>query len=202
MKKIILILLLFFGWKQYYHIESASSVGAGMLAGGSPFQSETERRSFRDGDYTYTPHASFEVDARVLDASYYYFDKMSRISPMDIVVGWEEMSDESVYDLVDISTGSRKYDWDAGRAPIAPSEIALKTAIIHLVPANPGIAHEFRRIRIGDIIVARGYLVDVKSAAGLKWKTSTTRNDDGPESGEILYVNSLEIVEPYSRIYF
>jgi len=200
MKRIILLVLLFFAWKQYYYIESAPSVGAAILSGGGPFVSSSDLSSFREGDFTYSPRSIFEIDARVLEASHYYFDRMSRISPMDIVVGWNDLSDESVTDLIDFSIRDRDYSWELDNAPISSNDVAAQTELLHLIPKNGRIKSLMKTIKIGDVVVVRGYLVDVKSAAGLKWQTSGNRPGKGQTSGKLIYVTDLEIIAPYLRI--
>lgn len=202
MKKLIILALLFFGWKHYYYIESAPEVGPGVLAGGTPYQSESDRGQFRIGEYTYYPRASFEVDGRVLAASRYYGDQKARVSPMDVVLGWGPMSDEAVYNVLDISQSNRSYSWDRDNPPISNSEIALNSSNMHLIPANNAIKEKLRKIKIGDILVIRGYLVDVKSASGWRIKTSVSRTDEGDNSSELVYAHDIEIINPFERIYY
>lgn len=200
MKKIIIVILLFFAWKQYYYIETAPYVGAGVLSSGGPYQSQSDRSSFRIGDNHFSPYALVQIDGRVIAASHYYFDRMSRISPMDVVLGWDTLSDESVYDLLDFSTSSRDYEWDANRELITENEIRNSTGLFHLVPADERMRHQLKTVKIGDILVIQGYYVNVKSAAGLKWQSKSTGSSMNNVVGKILYIDQLEIIDPYSRV--
>jgi hypothetical protein len=75
----------------------------------------------------------------------------------------------------------------------------------HLVTDDPATARELRRVRIGDQIRFRGYLVDyttIKNGvpAG-KRVTSTVRNDDGPGACEVVYVEDFEILGSPNRLW-
>ena len=43
-----------------------------------------------------TPLAEFSVRARVLSKEHYWFDGGSRISPLDLALGWGRMSDQAI----------------------------------------------------------------------------------------------------------
>lgn len=200
--------MLAIGWHQYYYISSAPPVGEGMLAGGLPYINSPEKNSFRVNDYTYTPSQALEVDARVLAASHYYFDKMSRISPMDLVLGWRELSDEVVLNQISFSTANRTYEWSNPEGIISDEFIKTNTKLVHTIPENERIRQLLKSIRLGDVIFARGYIVNVKSASGLAWRTATHLNYNSRSTvrkattaGDIFFITDLEVINPYSRLY-
>ncbi|MEA1988360.1 MAG: hypothetical protein U9N57_03995 [Pseudomonadota bacterium] len=202
MKKIIFLILVFFAWKHFYYVADAPELGPGAVAGGYPYQNSTSTTSFRKGDYTYSPRASYEVEARVISASRYYFDQEARISPIDLALGWGPMSDESILKDIDVWQEKRWYKWEADALPIPKYEVVNNSANVHIIPGNESIAEEVKKIRNGDIVQIKGYLVDVKKSTGWKWKTSMVRDDEGIGACEIIYVNSLTIVDPYERLYY
>lgn len=197
MKKLLIILILVGAWYHFYHIGTAPPYGDGPLAVSPPYQYNAESRQIRLDDFILSPRAEFEVEARVLAASRFYFDRKGWLAPMAIVIGWGKMSDESVYRNVDIDQFNHFYEWD-NLAPtlIDDQEILTSTANIHLIPANKEVKDMMYRIRIGDVISIRGSLVNVRRTTGWKWATSTKRDDKGEDSGEILYVKALTIIEP------
>ncbi|BCN93382.1 hypothetical protein THMIRHAM_11670 [Thiomicrorhabdus immobilis] len=201
MKKIILLVLVLFAWKHFYYIENAPKVGAGVMAGGYPYQDATSITSFRHGDFTYSPLSSFSAEARVLAASKFYFDQKARLSPMTVVIGWGVMSDESVYDQLDIWLDNRTYKWQGDDLPVAKYEIENNTASLHLIPDNDSIADNIAKIRNGDLIEITGFVVNVKKSSGWKWLTSTSKNKNDEEDGKIIYVKTLKLINPYERIY-
>jgi len=200
MKKIIFIVAIFFAWKHFYYIEDAPELGPGAIASGVPYQTEPSAKSFRKGDYTFSPRADFEIEARVLSASRYYLDQEARVSPMDLALGWGPMSDEAVINEIDIWQESRWYKWESDNLPITKSEIIINSANMHIIPANNAIAEELKNIRNGDLVRVKGFLVNVKSSTGWKWNTSMERTDEGQGACEIIYANELEILNPYERL--
>lgn len=60
-----------------------------------------------------------------------------------------------------------------------------------MIPARKDIARSLKKLRQGDIITLRGYLVDVDHDSGWYWRTSTSRTDTGSGACEIVYVESL-----------
>ena len=202
MKKIIFLILALFAWKHFYYVGSAPELGPGILAGGAPYQDPTTVAKFRKGDYTYYPRANFQIEARVLSVSKYYFDQEARISPVDFALGWGQMSDESILQHIDIWQESRWYKWESKLMPIAKSEIIDSSANMHMIPDNEVVAAELKKVRNGDLVNIQGYLVDVHKNTGWKWKTSTSRSDTGAGACEIIYVKRIEIINPYERLYY
>ena len=66
-----------------------------------------------------------------------------------------------------------------------------------MIPANEWVKGKLKDLRIGDVIQARGFLVDVDRDDGFYWRTSKTRNDSGNGSCEIFYVEQI-FLEPRS----
>ena len=62
-----------------------------------------------------------------------------------------------------------------------------------MIPASNGVAGRLKKIRRGDIVRIRGFLVDVDHDSGFFWRTSLSRDDTGNGSCEILYVDWIEI---------
>jgi hypothetical protein len=68
-----------------------------------------------------------------------------------------------------------------------------------LIAANGNIDHAIRRIRIGDVIRAKGDLVNVKVSSGSEFRTSVGPEDFGTSllgnagANEILYVTELSV---------
>ncbi|BBP45969.1 hypothetical protein THMIRHAS_13420 [Thiosulfatimonas sediminis] len=193
MKKLLLVLVLLGTWYHFYHIDTAPSVGPGVVAGAPPYQYASESNPISLGDFILSPRTEFEAQARVLAANRSYLDRKGWLAPMAIVVGWGNMSDESVYNNVDISQFNHFYKWD-NQSPslITDQEILTSTANIHLIPATKEIKQALNQIRIGDLVTLRGTLVNVRRTTGWKWPTSTSRDDKGEDSGEILYLKALE----------
>jgi hypothetical protein len=144
--------------------------------------------------YRLTPRAAFAIRARVLSRENYYLGAEADLAPMDLALGWGAMSDQAVLDRIDITQGSRgyftRYEFPA---PLADRDIIRHSGNLHMVPANPQILRQLKRVRRGDIVQAQGYLVDVDHPSGFHWRTSLSRDDTGGGSCEILYLERIRI---------
>jgi hypothetical protein len=167
---------------------------AGILVEGEPRQTEpTSRSSITLGDYQLTPLADYDIEARVLSREDYSIDAGSDLSPTDLAVGWNRMSDTAVIEQLDISQSVRffTYRW-ASTPPIPLTEIESSAANMHVIPAAPSVARELDKIRQGSIVRLRGQLVEAKRSDGFHWRSSLTRNDTGAGACELMLVDSIE----------
>ena len=130
--------------------------------------------------------ATFHVHGRVLSLKRYH-DERSSLSPVDVVVGWERMSDSGILDKLSISQASRMsyYEYE-GSPPIPESEIVSHSATLHIIPADVDIAAFVTTLRIGELVNLRGCLVSANRGAET-WRSSLVRWDTGPNAGELLY---------------
>ncbi len=196
MKKIVLLIVLLVAWRHFYYIPDAPKMGPGAFASGLPSQEDVSVRPFWFNGYELTPRASFALSAKVISAERYYFDYKARVSPVDFALGWGPMSDESILEQMDIWQEDRWYKWKSDAMPISKEEIILNSSNMHMIPATDAIAAELKRVRNGDLVSISGMLVDVRSGSSWKWKTSTSRSDIGAAACEIVFVKSIEIINP------
>jgi hypothetical protein len=66
---------------------------------------------------------------------------------------------------------------------------------MHMIPADAGVRGALKRVRKGQLVHIEGFLVDASRAGGWRWNTSLTRGDTGAGACELVYVESLEIVD-------
>lgn len=195
MKKFILIIIAL-AWVNFYLVDYAPKVGPGVLATGEPITAKASVSQLDDGDYKFQVINSYEVDARVLAASNFYFDGMSGFSPLAVVVGWDNMSDEGFINAIDFSISDRRVDWETSVSVINSEEVVRNTQLLHLIPSNGQIKRQAEKIRVGDILTMSGYIVNVKSKNGLSWKTNSKAVK---RTGKLFYIEYLEITHPSMR---
>ncbi len=190
---VILVVLSLVGagnWWLHRPIEHA----AGVLVGYEPRQTEpVSRKPITHGDYQLTPLADYDIEARVLSREDYSIDGGSGLSPTDLAVGWNRMSDTAVIEQLDISQSVRffSYRW-AGTPPIPLAEIERSAANMHMIPADDNVARELARIRKGAVVRLRGQLVEAHRSDGFQWRSSLTREDTGAGACELFLVDSIE----------
>ena len=142
--------------------------------------------------YTVTAVASYGLEARVLHTKRYWA-RADDLVPYDVAVGWGAMSDQAVLDQLAISQGNRFffYQWQI-RPPIPPSEIETHAANLHVIAGNKNVASAVKRLRRGEFVAMRGYLVNVTGPNGFSWNTSLRRDDTGNGACELFYVEAIE----------
>ena len=121
----------------------------------------------------------------------------SDLSPVDLALGWGNMSDERILSDIEISQSGRFYRWQVDSFPIPRREIETHSANMHLIPANEAVKDEIEKVREGEIIEISGSLVEVLSNNdGWRWTSSLTRTDTGSGACELILVDSFNIVTP------
>ena len=164
----------------------------GILVAEMPTQVELQPSSFKLDDYQLTRKAKFEIRARVLSKEPYYMGRTADLAPIDLALGWGAMSDSTVLDQIEISQSAR---WYRTRyelpAPIADQQIISSSSNMHMIPARKDIERALKKLREGDIVSIKGYLVDVDHDSGWFWRSSMSRTDTGDGACELVYVESL-----------
>lgn len=171
----------------------------GVLAADEPRQTALDSAaplaSWQDPAATLTPRAGISATVRVLSHQRYRWDRMSRVIPTDLAVGWGRMSDSAVLDQIELSQSARFLSWHTRAEPPLPwSYIATHAANWHIIPADQVVMRTLRRIRTGDIVVVEGELVDVDKPGEWYTRTSMTREDTGAGACEVVLVRKLEIL--------
>ena len=149
------------------------------------------------GDYRLTATASFEMEGRLLSRSRYRFDRQSDLAPIDLMLGWEVMSDQVVIDEFSFSQRNRWGFWRSPSLPVTEDEVNTHTANIHIIPATAAVRDRVLDLQRGQLIHLQGQLVNVTDLDdGWEWKTSTSRSDTGNGACEILWLTNVDVLSP------
>jgi hypothetical protein len=162
-----------------------------VARGEAPLQSEVPASmpSLPLEGATLQPLAGFSVEARVLGREDYRMGREADFSPMDLALGWGRMTDDAVLGQLDISQGGRWYSYRWQRDPPIPvDEIVRSSANMHMVPADDAVAEALRDVDAGDRVRIDGWLVQVNTPDGWRWRSSLTREDSGGGACEVVYV--------------
>jgi hypothetical protein len=168
----------------------------GILVDSAPIQINLESSKVLDlKGYTIATKAEFKMTARVLAEERYHFDDGADLVPVDLALGWLEMSDQSVLDELKISQSRRFYFWKTrgNDLPVQRDKIEHNSANMHMIPSTEEIEKTLKVIERGDIISFEGYLADISHKNGFSRHTSMTRTDNGPGACEIVYLTALNI---------
>ncbi|MEO6798540.1 MAG: hypothetical protein ABI178_01170 [Rhodanobacter sp.] len=170
--------------------------GPGVLAAEAPVQVDLRHGAqLQQGDTTLATRAHFDITARVLSRKDYSRGDGADLVPIDLALGWGRMSDSAVLAKIDISQSGRFYYWHVKEFPIPRREIETSSANMHMIPADPGVERQLEKVRAGQVIHLEGFLVDATRPGGWHWNTSMTRNDTGAGACELIYVESVDVMQ-------
>jgi hypothetical protein len=166
----------------------------GPIAPDDPQQTDGEEAPVTVlGRWRLTPRARYDITARILSREDYHFDLLSDLIPEDLALGWGPMSDNRVLRGFEITQGARFYSWrPKHELPIPRQAVIEHSANTHVIPADAGVAHQLKRLRVGQVVHLTGFLVNAVRDDGAYITTSLTRSDTGPGSCEVVLVEQVE----------
>jgi len=193
MNKILFYILLAFTLFIIFK-EDSIDLGPGVLAPNEPYQEKlSNAKSFSFKEFTITPLANFEIQAKVLSRENYSAGKEAEISPTDLALGWGRMSDKTVTEKLEIWQSGRWFRWKTKKLPIPRREIELHSANMHMLPQNEAVEEALKEVRRGDIVSIQGSLVKVESSDGWRWVSSLSRSDTGNGACEVVFLKSIKV---------
>ena len=184
------------GWGAYdAYVTRARYRPPGQIAVDAPVQRDIENGTpFTVGRFALTPRANFSTTARIIAKERYRIDSGAALMPLDLGIGWGQMSDSDLLDQMKLSQSGRFLRWSADKQPsVSWDDINRSAANLHVIPANDSVANRLYGARVGDIVDLEGDLVDARRSDGWFIKTSLTRDDTGAGACEVIYVRSVNI---------
>jgi hypothetical protein len=143
-------------------------------------------------DYTLYPRAHYDITGRVL-MHVIYSDNWSDLSPVDVSLGWQEMSDNATLARLTITEHDRALLVDSTDKSIKDFyPFQVRSSNNHLIPEDSDIDSAIRALKVGQVVELEGELVDAR-APGFEAHTSLLRNDIGDNAGEILLVRRVKV---------
>ena len=112
---------------------------------------------YADDEFKVAGFATFALQAKVLGRERYRNDREAALSPIDLALGWQRMSDQAVVDEIDISQRGRWYHWRTRDAPIPLRDIERCSANMHMLPKNDRVREALVAVRTGEIVSLKGY---------------------------------------------
>ena len=190
---LFLLVLLFGVWHAWQG--RAMQHPPGRLVDAIPQQADLPAAtpSIERAGYRITPLQAFSLEARVLSAERYRFDRQADLSPIDLALGWGPMSDSAVLSEIQISQSGRFYFWHVDHFPVPRREIETNSANMHMIPATPKIERALKSLRPGQLVKLTGYLVEARAADGWSWRSSLTRDDTGAGACELVWLTDLAV---------
>lgn len=146
---------------------------------------------------TLTSLASYRLCGTVVHREDYSGDWNALVSPCDVAMAWGPLLQGDLYKRLSWSQSDRWYYWQYGSDfGHDNSFIARHSSNTHLIPADETLAQAARSLNTGDVAELMGDLVRVDAKRGDDtrwWISSTSRDDTGDGSCEVLYLKRLRI---------
>lgn len=193
-----LALLLLTGFVKSASWANPQEVAPGILVYGEPLQADVSKESWQAKNYTLTPLANYEITARILSKKSYTSERAAELSPIDLALGWQEMSDSNVLDDLTITQKDRWYYVSWRNSMLERDDIIRHSANTHILPATPEVAELVNTVDKNEVVRLQGYLVEVTSKDGFLWRSSVSRTDTGDGSCEVFWVESVEVMSAQS----
>ena len=197
MKKLLIVSTILLVVLVYlFYPETVITYPAGITAPDQPKQTNLSgEKIWQVGEFNFKVLADYQLKARVLSRNDFSVGKESEISPFDLALGWGPMSDQGVIDKIDITQSNRWYHWKADVLPISAKEISLNTSNVHIIPKDEMVKEKFDEVYKGSLIEMKGFLVEVTTADGWRWRSSLKRDDTGGGSCELFWVEDIAVMD-------
>lgn len=149
-----------------------------------------------DASWELTPRAGYRIMARVLHSKQYN-DWQASLSPVDLALGWGMLSEPRIDDWISWDQDNRWYYYRYRQVlsvPFPREYVREHSANVHIIPATENVEAILRQLKGNDIVELEGLLVDVEGrvdGGSVAFRTSLSRDDEGDESCEIMYVERV-----------
>ncbi|MEW6338649.1 MAG: hypothetical protein ACOY3Y_02760 [Acidobacteriota bacterium] len=173
---------------------------AGIFISRDPEQSAADGegpiRLERDGwSWTLRPLRRYAARGVVVGVEGYSSGWQAGLAPCDVALVWGPLVEEMLYRRLDWSQSGRWYFW---RYPAGFGHdntfIARHSSNTHVIPRNRAVERAACGLDEGDVVELSGLLVradGVKGGSTVWWESSTSRDDTGDGSCEVLYVTRV-----------
>ena len=171
---------------------------------GDPVQTSDDRPpfEFRAGSarYRVIPRYRWDESARVVSERPYRFSKAAALIPHDLVLAWGPLVLPPYAGKLHFTQYGRFYMWGTSDRALDRQTVVTHTANTHVIPSDDRLRRAVACLSRGDDVRLEGWLVDVEGIdePTFRWKTSTSRDDEGPGGCETVFLTRLTVGE---RVY-
>lgn len=190
---VIVLLLLGLGYLLHNKLEQKRIASIGPVEE-EPVQTAADAPVMQRFGFSIQPVARYEIRAKVLSVERYRSGRWAELSPVDFALGWGPMSDHKIIGQLQISQSGRwyHYSWQ-GEPPADPALMARSSANTHMVPAGDDVQSDLFKVREGEVVRLKGYLINVRHPDGGFWNSSLTREDRGDHACELMWVEEVMV---------
>jgi hypothetical protein len=166
-----------------------------------PVQAPPDRAPFerrvRGRDYRISPLFRWDQSARVMSSRSYRWGADGALLPEDLALAWGPVLAPPYEGRLSFSQFSRFFFWRTKDFSLDRGTIVSHTANVHVFPRSGRLKRAIRALGKGDLVRLEGFLVDIDGVGrtDFHWGTSTSREDEGPNSCETVYLERLTVGE-------
>lgn len=145
--------------------------------------------------YRLVPRFRWDEAARVMSEEPYRFDAAGALIPVDWALAWGPVLAPPYAGKIHFTQTSRFYMWGTSDGSLDGGTIVTHTANTHVIPATARLRRVARSVSRGDDVRLEGWLADVEGIddPSFPWKTSVSRDDEGPGGCETVYLTRLTV---------
>ncbi|MEX0608231.1 MAG: hypothetical protein WD016_06085 [Balneolaceae bacterium] len=170
------------------------SHGPGITAKEQPKLSRLAwQKPFTFKGATLSPTKLINAEVRIIKKKRYFFDDFSKYSPVDALIGWNELSDERNLDHIYFKLSGRKFELDLTRPPLEVPKIYAESDLWHLIPATSDIDEKLKSLRNGNIIHLKGIVVNVSNETSFDFISASDLNQNNRDASFSIWIEELHI---------
>ena len=136
----------------------------------------------------------FDGEFRILGSKEYSHDEQAKFSPIDYAVTRDLFIEPEIARQISINQYDRYLNWKMAKTPVPPRLATQFVSNMHIIPANPEIANQIKKVKRGDLVRLKGDLVQVNDK-NLVWKSALDWNGVGDGACRLIRVESIQWVE-------
>lgn len=136
----------------------------------------------------------FNGEFRILGSKEYLNDEQAKFSPIDYAVTRGLFAKPEIASQISINQYDRFLNWKMAKPPIPAKYATQLVSNMHIIPANPEIALQIKKVKRGDLVRLTGDLVQVNDK-DLVWKSALDWNGVGDGACKLIRVDSIQWLE-------
>ena len=188
--------IIFAGALLYAFLSPGRSInpGPGISAPELPQQEPSELTEIDHPTYRIQVQSTYHCTAKLV-AKRQYTDQWSDICPLDLTLGWKEMSDQRHFRYITVSQADRNTYVSSKKLPeeLNPTELPIQINNVHACPANDEIRSQLLALPTGSVIQIKGKRVHLYHREFPRnAKNSLNKPDTKSVPNVILWIEELE----------
>lgn len=188
---IIVLIFCYFLWEQ-----RPVRYGPGIVADSKPSVAKINfPNPIETNNFIITPKFEISGTVRVIARNRYWFEDMSHISPIDLLLSWNRMSDEDLLKRMLVKIDDRSYHVQMTKPPYQRGNIHEHLMMAHTIPASENIQDKLSSVRRGQLVSFTGYIVDIENRLGTEWISAVRDELPANRSSQWIWVEGLSLVE-------